>query len=97
MTSENDDDDGYPYNKLRAVMFEAYHVLATDPNGAVKVLGEYERRQTSLRGIDEILEWRPLIQSSAATSSCSSCYSVTGASSRSKATRGRLSPTALRA
>jgi hypothetical protein len=36
------------------------------PNGPVKALSEYERRQTSLGTIDEILEWRPLIQFSAA-------------------------------
>jgi hypothetical protein len=48
-------------NNLREAIFEVYHVLATEADRG-QHLSEYQRRQSALRGIDEILEWRPLIQ-----------------------------------
>lgn len=50
-------------DELRDAIFRAHHALATEPEG--QPLNEYAARQDALRGIDEILEQRPLIQFSA--------------------------------
>jgi hypothetical protein len=52
---------GEAMDNLRDAIFKAYHVFATEAEQG-QHLSEYQRRQSALRGIDGILEWRPLIQ-----------------------------------
>jgi hypothetical protein len=53
-------------DKLRDTIFETFQVLAADDDDRTRHMDEYQQRQIALRGIDDILEGRPLIQFSAA-------------------------------
>jgi hypothetical protein len=53
---------GAALDELRTAFFEAYAALAEE---GAKTGNEQQRRESSLRSIDEILEWRPLAAFSA--------------------------------